>query len=83
MRANTVNVLTKMIRCTRKYPTFLRARKESPILLETKVDFDEVSTGEELHNHSRGDNGTDTQFHQRSAVRGQNDTHPVERIGRV
>jgi hypothetical protein len=33
-----------------------------------------------LHHQSRGDNWTDTKFHQSTTVGSKNDTHPVERI---
>ena len=63
--------------------TFLSTAEQSPVLLETEVHVDEISTRQELHNHSRGDNGRNTKFHKRSTVRGEDDAHPVERVGRV
>jgi hypothetical protein len=36
-----------------------------------------------LENHSRRDNGRDTQFHQCTTVTGQHHTEPVKRIGSV
>ncbi len=61
----------------------LGTTEKSAVLLEAEVDFDEVGTGEELHDHSRGDDGRDTEFHERTSVGGKNDTHPVQRIGAV
>ena len=61
----------------------LGTAKEGAVLLETEVDLDEVGAGEELHDHSRGDDGRDTELHEGSSVGGEDDTHPVERIGAV
>ena len=63
--------------------TFLGTTEERPILLQVKVDLDKVGTGEELHDHSRRDNGRDTKFHESTSVGSENDPHPVERVGRV
>jgi hypothetical protein len=60
--------------------TFLSTGEQSTIFLEAEVDLDEVSTGEELHDHSRGYDGTDTEFHQCPPIGGQDDTHPIERV---
>lgn len=57
--------------------------KECAVLLESKVDFDEIRASEKLHDHSRGDDGCDTELHKRTTVRGEDDTHPVERVRRV
>ena len=63
--------------------TLLRAAEERPVLLERKVDVDEVRARKELHDHARSDDGGDTEFHERAAVRGEDDTHPVKGVCRV
>ena len=63
--------------------TFLCTAEECAIILKREVDLNEVRAGEQLHDHARGDDGCDTEFHEGSAVRGEDDTHPVERVGRV
>lgn len=60
--------------------TFLGSVEERAILFETVVDLNEVGAGKELHEHARGDNGGDTQFHEGSTVGGEDSTHPVEGI---
>jgi hypothetical protein len=44
---------------------------------------DNLGSSQQLHHQPRGDDGTNTQLHQRSSVGGQNDSQPVKRIGRV
>lgn len=61
----------------------LRGLVELTVGLEVKVDVDEVSAGKKLENHSRRDDGRDTQFHKRSTVTGHHHTEPVKRIGGV
>ena len=63
--------------------TLLCAAKQRAVLLERKVDLDEVGAGEELHDHAARDDGRDAELHERAAVRRQNDAHPVERVRRV
>ncbi|GMT25660.1 hypothetical protein PFISCL1PPCAC_16957 [Pristionchus fissidentatus] len=46
-------------------------------------DLDDLGSGEELHDQTRGDDGRDTELHQGSPVGGHDDAQPVERIGRV
>ena len=60
--------------------TFLRAAKESPILLQAEVDLNQVRSCEELHDHSGRDDGRNAQLHESPPIRGENDTHPVERV---
>lgn len=60
--------------------TFLATAEERAIFLQGKVDVDEVSASQELHDHSGGDNRRDSQFHEGSAVRGEDDSHPVKRV---
>merc|ERR1719506_1035289 len=45
------------------------------------IDFNNTGSGQQLHDQTRSHNGRNTQFHESAAIGGQNDTHPVERIG--
>lgn len=63
--------------------TLLCTAEERAVFFEGKVNLDEVRAREELHDHAGGDDGGDTEFHESAAVRGENDTHPVERVGGV
>ena len=60
--------------------TLLRAAEESAVFLETKVYFNEVCTCEELHDHARGDDGCNAEFHECPSIRGKDDTSPVEGV---
>ena len=60
--------------------TFLSTTEESPVLLETEIDLDEIGAGEELHDHAGSDDGGDAEFHEGSSVGGEDDPHPVQRI---
>lgn len=60
--------------------TFLSPTEESAVLLQGVVDLDEASTGEELNDHPGGDDGGDTQLHERPSIRRQDDSHPVQRV---
>ncbi|KAI3482411.1 hypothetical protein L1887_54967 [Cichorium endivia] len=42
----------------------LGTAEEGAILLEAEVDLDEVGACEELHDHARGDDGRDAEFHE-------------------
>ena len=63
--------------------TFLCTTEQSPVLLERKVDLNQVRAGEELDDHARGDDGRDSELHKRPTVRGEDYTHPIERVSRV
>ena len=63
--------------------TLLRPTKQRPILLQRKIDLDQVRAREELHDHAGGDNGGDAELHEGATVGGENDTHPVEGVGGV
>ena len=63
--------------------TFLSAAEERAVVLEGEVDLDEVRAGEELHDHARGDDRCNSELHQGPTVRSEDDTHPVEWVGRV
>jgi len=58
----------------------LRAAEQRAVLLQTLVDIDDLRAGEELHDEARGDDGRNAEFHQRAAVGGEQDAHPVERV---
>ena len=63
--------------------TLLRSTEQRTILLQRKVDFDEICTGEQLHNHSRGHDWCYTKFHECTTVGRKDDTHPIERVSRI
>ena len=67
----------------REAHTFLSTRKQSTIFLQTEIDFDEVGTGKELHDHARRNDRRDTKLHKCTTVGCENDTHPVEWVRRV
>ena len=60
--------------------TFLSAAEERAVFLQTKVNLDEVRTGEELHDHAAGDDRRDAELHEGAAVGREDDAHPVERV---
>jgi len=62
--------------------TLLSSIKEGSVLGGIS-DLDDLGSGEKLHNETRGNDGRDSQLHQGSSVRGQDNTDPVEGIGRV
>lgn len=57
--------------------------EQGSVVLETKVDFNEVGTRKELHDHARGEDRSDTEFHECTTVGGHDDTSPVKGVGRV
>ena len=63
--------------------TFLRPAKQRAVLLQVEVDIDQISTSQELHDHSGGKDRADTKFHECSPIRREDNTHPIERVGRV
>ncbi len=62
--------------------TFLGSVEQGSVLGGV-TDLDDLGAGQQLHNQTRGDNRRDTQLHESTSVRGENDTDPVEGIGRV
>lgn len=50
---------------------------ELTVGLEVEVDVDHVGTSEELEDHTGGDDGGDTQFHQSTSVTRYNHSQPV------
>merc|ERR1711879_433867 len=63
--------------------TLLGTVEEGAALLEALVDFDDVAASEKLHDETRGHDGRDTELHEGTAIRCENDTHLVEGIGAV
>ena len=61
----------------------LGALEEHAVLLEAVVDLDDLGARQELHDHAGRDDRRDAQLHQRAAVGGEDDAHPVERVGRL
>lgn len=53
---------------------------ELTVRLEVEVDIDHVGTSEELEDHTGGDDGGDTQLHQRTSVTRNDHSQPVEGI---
>jgi hypothetical protein len=56
---------------------------ELTVGLEVEVHIDKVSAGQKLEDHARGDNGSNTEFHEGTAVTGHHHSEPVERVGGV
>ena len=63
--------------------TFLSPAEQCPILLQRKVDLDEICASQQLHDHARGNDWCDAEFHESTAIRGEDDSHPVKRVRRV
>ena len=61
----------------------LGSGKQGPIFFDVVIDFNDTRTSQKLHDKTGSHNGTDTKFHQSTTVGSENDTHPVERIGRL
>lgn len=68
--------------CKRK-PTLLSALEEHAILWVALIDRDELGSSQKLHHKARSDDGADTELHQSTAIRGKDNTSPVERIRRL
>jgi hypothetical protein len=63
--------------------TLLSSAEQGAVVFEGKVDVDELSSCEELHDHARGDDRGDTELHEGTPVGGEDSSEPVERVGRV
>jgi hypothetical protein len=61
--------------------TFLGSIKEGFIVFAVLVDVNDLGTSEELHDHTSGNDGRYTEFHESSSIRSENYTHPVEWVG--
>ena len=86
-RARTVTTIDKRISVSsafsfgsRQARTLLSSTEESPVFLEGEVDVDQASSLEKLDDHARRDDGRDTEFHEGTPVRREDDTHPIQRI---
>ena len=62
--------------------TFLCSVEECPVLGGV-TDLDDLGAGQQLHDEAGSDDGRDAQLHEGASVGGQDDTDPVEGIGRV
>lgn len=56
---------------------------EQSAVLGGVANFNDLHASQQLHDEAGSDDGRDTEFHQCSTIRGQNDTNPVEGIGGV
>lgn len=63
--------------------TLLSTAEEGSVVLEREVDIDQLRTSQKLHDHTRSDNGGDTEFHEGTTVRSHDSSKPVKRVGRV
>mmetsp|Transcript_1937 Transcript_1937/g.5612 ORF Transcript_1937/g.5612 Transcript_1937/m.5612 type:complete len:425 (-) Transcript_1937:27-1301(-) len=61
----------------------LGALEEGAVLLDVVVHLDDAGASQKLHDQTGRNDGTDAQLHEGAAVRGQDDAHPVERVGRL
>jgi len=53
------------------------------VLIERKVNIDEISAYQKFHNYARGDDGAYSEFHESAPVGGEDDMHPIEWVRRV
>jgi hypothetical protein len=56
---------------------------EEGSVLGCVTDLNDLHASQELHDETRSDDGRDTEFHECTTIGGENDTNPVEGIGRV
>ena len=61
----------------------LRGLVQLAVGLEVEVHIDKVSAGQKLEDHAGGDDRSDTEFHESTAVTGHHHSEPVERVGGV
>ena len=57
--------------------TLLSSVEQHPILSEGDIDLDEMCMQKGVHDHGGGYDGHNPKFHKRSALKGENKTHPV------
>lgn len=57
--------------------------EQGTVVLEAKVDINQLSTREELHDHARSNDRSDTELHQGTPVGSEDSTKPVKRVGGV
>ncbi len=58
----------------------LGSLEESLVLLGSLINVDDFGSRKQLHDETRGNNRADTELHEGTLVRGEDDTHPVEGI---
>jgi len=56
---------------------------ELTVGLEVEVHIDKVGAGQKLEDHARGDDRSNTEFHEGTTVTGHHHSEPVERVGGV
>mmetsp|Transcript_30829 Transcript_30829/g.66633 ORF Transcript_30829/g.66633 Transcript_30829/m.66633 type:complete len:351 (+) Transcript_30829:714-1766(+) len=61
----------------------LGSGEQRSVLLHVVVYFDDTTSRQQLHDQPGSDDGGDTKFHEGTTVGGEDDTHPVEGIGRL
>jgi len=61
----------------------LCATEESAIFLEALVNLNDLGTSKKLHDHAGCYDGTNTKLHKSTPIGSEDDTHPVERVGRL
>jgi hypothetical protein len=61
----------------------LRGLVQLAVGLEVEVHVDKVSAGQKLEDHTGGDDRSDTEFHESTAVTGHHHSEPVQRVGGV
>ena len=70
-----------ILQCDQKAKSSSVCVGDSP-LLRRVANFNQLGTSQQLHDQTGRNNWGDTQLHQGTAVGGENDTNPVERIRR-
>jgi hypothetical protein len=80
---STDNISNRFTESNQETKELLGPREQGAIFLDVVVDFNDTRSSQKLHDKTGGNNGTDTKFHQCTTVGSENDTHPVEGIGRL
>ena len=60
--------------------TFLSHAEQRAVLLERKVNLDEVRASEKLDDHAGGDDGGGSKFHEDTPVGDRDNTYPVDLV---
>ena len=69
--------------CNEDTKELLGTLEEGAVLLDVVVHLNDSRTGQKLHDQTGCNNRTDAELHEGAAVRGQDNAHPVEGIGRL
>lgn len=77
------SLVASLVRKRTKARTFLGSTEQGAVVLEAKVDINQLGTCEKLHDHARSDDGGDTKLHQGTPVGSEDSTKPVKRVGGV